>query len=91
MQNDKLSFASSTADATGKDKRSIERAAARGEVLGDDLAAVTGTSLDKGVELDALAKTPFLKIEEKKTRPLLTGRIFVDALPFDDIDDRSIG
>jgi hypothetical protein len=24
---------------------------------GDDLAAVTGTSLDKGVELDALAKT----------------------------------
>jgi len=42
------------------------------------------------VELDALAKTPFLKIEEKKTQPLLTGRIFVDALPFDDIDDRSI-
>jgi len=51
--NDKLSFASSTADAIGKDNRSIERAAARGEVLGDDLAAVTGTSLDKGVELDA--------------------------------------
>ena len=25
----------------------------RGEALGDDLAAVTGTSLDKGVELDA--------------------------------------
>lgn len=34
------------------------RAAARGESLGDDLAAVTGTSLDKGVELDALAKLP---------------------------------
>jgi len=51
-----LSFVATTADVTGKDKRSIERAAARGESLGDDLGAVTGTSLDKGVELDALAK-----------------------------------
>jgi hypothetical protein len=52
--SDNLSFTSATSDATGKDKRSIERAHARGEALGDDLAAVTGTSLDKGVELDAL-------------------------------------
>jgi hypothetical protein len=36
----------------------LSRSAARGEALGDDLAAVTGTSLDKGVELDALAKLP---------------------------------
>ncbi len=28
------------------------------KALGDDLGAVTGTSLDKGVELDALAKFP---------------------------------
>jgi hypothetical protein len=42
-------FASATADATGKDERTIRRAAARGEALGDDLGAVTGTSLDKGV------------------------------------------
>jgi ParB family transcriptional regulator, chromosome partitioning protein len=54
--SDNLSFASSTAEATGKDKRSVERAAARGAALGDDLVAVEGTSLDKGVELDALAK-----------------------------------
>src|SRR5208283_533106 len=32
------------------------RASARGEALGDDLGQVAGTSLDKGVELDALAK-----------------------------------
>ena len=32
----------------------MEIAAARGEALGDDLAAVTGTSLDKGVELALL-------------------------------------
>ena len=54
LASDNLSFTSATSDATGKDKRSIERAAARGEALGDDLGAVTGTSLDKGVELDAL-------------------------------------
>jgi hypothetical protein len=31
--------------------------APRSEALGDGLGAVTGTSLDKGVELDALANT----------------------------------
>ncbi len=49
-------FATATAEATGRDERTIRRAAARGEALGADLDAVTGTSLDKGVELDALAK-----------------------------------
>jgi hypothetical protein len=39
-----------------KKGRSVEIAATRGVALGDDLGAVTGTSLDKGVELDALAK-----------------------------------
>ena len=56
--NEKSAFAESTADAIGKSRRSDEIAAARGEALGDDLAMVTGTSLDKGVELDALAKLP---------------------------------
>jgi hypothetical protein len=55
LASDNLSFAESTADATGKDRRSVERAAARGEALGEDLHSVAGTSLDKGVELDALA------------------------------------
>jgi hypothetical protein len=31
-----MSFASSTAAATGKDKRTVERAAARGKALGED-------------------------------------------------------
>ena len=31
---------------------------ARAEAIGDDLLRLTGTSLDKGVELDALAKLP---------------------------------
>ena len=44
-----------TAEATGKYRRPVERAAARGEALGDDLAAVAGTSLDKGVEVGASA------------------------------------
>jgi hypothetical protein len=54
--SDNLSFVSDAAGATGKDKRTVERAAARGEALGDDLNDIAGTSLDKGVELDALAK-----------------------------------
>ncbi|MBM3654917.1 MAG: hypothetical protein FJX06_19290, partial [Alphaproteobacteria bacterium] len=53
-----LAFVSATSASTGKAKRSIERAAARGAALGDDLSAIAGTSLDKGVELDALAKAP---------------------------------
>lgn len=52
------SFAEETAVATGKSARDVRRDAARGEALGDDLEAIAGTSLDKGVELDALAKLP---------------------------------
>jgi len=40
-------------------KQSINQHLARAEALGDDLDKVAGTSLDKGVELDALkAMTP---------------------------------
>lgn len=56
-------FASDTSQATGEAKSSINRHVSRAEALGDDLNAVTGTSLDKGVELDALkGMTP----EERK-------------------------
>jgi hypothetical protein len=50
-------------------------------VLGDELDAVTGTSLDKGVEveLDALAKLP--KDERSSTPSLL--------LPLGDASDRA--
>ncbi|MDE3176819.1 MAG: hypothetical protein KGM15_12020 [Pseudomonadota bacterium] len=48
-------FVPATVDATGKSRRSVEIAAARGKALGDDLDAIAGTSLDKGAELDALA------------------------------------
>ena len=49
-----------TADAakkTGKSERSVQREAARGAAI-PDVAALAGTSLDKGDELDALAKLP---------------------------------
>ena len=61
-------FTAATADATGKDERTIRRAAARGEALGDDLGAVTETSLDKGVELDALAKLPKDEIRDRSSQ-----------------------
>jgi hypothetical protein len=52
-------FAADTAQISGESKAAINRHLARAEALGDDLDKVTGTSLDKGVELDALkAMTP---------------------------------
>jgi ParB/RepB/Spo0J family partition protein len=52
-------FTKDTAKATGKSERSVQRAAKRGEDIGtDNLLKVTRTSLDKGVELDALASMP---------------------------------
>lgn len=51
-------FAADTAAVSDESKRSINQHLARAESLGDDLPRVAGTSLDKGVELDALAKMP---------------------------------
>ncbi len=52
-------FAAATAEATGQNKRSINQQLARAEALGDDaMAKLNGTSLDSGVELDALIKLP---------------------------------
>lgn len=50
------SFASETATVAGISKQSVNEHIARADALGDDIGKVTGTSLDKGVELDALAK-----------------------------------
>jgi N6-adenosine-specific RNA methylase IME4 len=50
-------FTKATAAATGVGERTVQRDAARGEKLGDDvLRRVTRTALDKGEELDALVK-----------------------------------
>lgn len=49
-------FTKLTAAATGRSERAIQRAATRGEKIGPAaLKRITGTSLDKGGELDALA------------------------------------
>lgn len=59
------SFAASTTESTGMTKRSINQHLARAEALGDTmLDRITGTSLDKGVELDALVKMPEPEREE---------------------------
>lgn len=47
-------FAAETAKVSGESKRDINRHVSRAEALGSDLNEVVGTSLDKGVELDAL-------------------------------------
>ena len=53
-----VEFATDTAAVSGEGRSSIYRHLARAEAIGEDLERVTGTSLDKGVELDALAKLP---------------------------------
>ncbi len=58
FHTDKASFVQETASASGKTDRAIRMAAARGRDLGDDIQRIVGTSLDKGVEMDALAKLP---------------------------------
>jgi ParB/RepB/Spo0J family partition protein len=54
---DAKSFAEETARATGQHRATVARDAARGTHV-KVLAEVAGTSLDKGDELDALAKLP---------------------------------
>ncbi len=49
-------FTKDTAAKTGKSETAVKRDATRAKALGDDLDRVAGTSLDKGSELDALAK-----------------------------------
>ena len=51
-------FAAATAEVTGESKRAINLNLARAEAIGPDILKLSGTSLDKGVELDALAKLP---------------------------------
>ena len=51
-------FAASTAAVSGESKRAINQHLARADALGDDLERIAGTSLDKGVELDALKAMP---------------------------------
>lgn len=51
-------FAAETSALTGESKRNINQYRAIGDALGEDALRVTGTTLDKKVELMALAKLP---------------------------------
>jgi ParB family chromosome partitioning protein len=74
-------FTEATASATGKSQRSIELADQRAKALGDDLAAVTGTSLGKGVELDALAKLP-----KEERKGVIDRAVMLDPSNLDSLD-----
>jgi ParB-like chromosome segregation protein Spo0J len=53
----KPSYAEDVAAKTGKSRDTVERAVRRGKEI-PNIASLPGTSLDKGAELDALAKMP---------------------------------
>lgn len=61
--NANSAFTSATSKSSGKSLRAVQVAAQRGEALGPDLQRIAGTSLDKGVEMDALIK---MKEPERK-------------------------
>lgn len=60
-------FAQDTAEKTGEARQAINRKIARADALGADIRDVVGTSLDKGTELDALAK-----MEPEARRKMIT-------------------
>ena len=67
-------FAASTAEVTGENVRQIQRNVSRAEAIGPDILKLSGTSLDKGVELDALAKLPGqYRDGDEKVLPCVTG------------------
>ncbi|WP_143348392.1 ParB/RepB/Spo0J family partition protein [Ensifer adhaerens] len=51
-------FAAEVAEVTGASKVDINRKLRRARELGDDVSAIVNTSLDSGVEMDALIKLP---------------------------------
>lgn len=51
-------FAAELAEVTGSSKVDINRKLRRVDTLGPDIHRIAGTSLDKGVEMDALIKLP---------------------------------
>jgi hypothetical protein len=53
-----IGFSEDTERATGESKRRLQEHISRAESLGPDIKEIIGTSLDKGVELDALKKLP---------------------------------
>ena len=54
-----VEFATDTASISGESRSGIYRHLARADAIGDEgLTKIAGTSLDKGVEMDALARLP---------------------------------
>ena len=59
-----IGFSADTARKTGRGESTVAREVARAEAI-PEIGKVAGTSLDKGVELDALAKLPEREQHEK--------------------------
>lgn len=74
-------FSKATAEATGQSERSIQRSVSRVEAIGSDtLQRVIGTSLDKGEEIDALAKLSPAGREEVIAKAEAGGKVSAKVL-----------
>ena len=69
-------FAASTATVSNESKSQVNRHLARADALGEDeLQRIVGTSLDKGTELDALAKLPAAERKALIDRAVAGGKV----------------
>jgi N6-adenosine-specific RNA methylase IME4 len=69
-------FDEAAAEASGQSERTVRRDVTRGETLGEaTLAKVARTALDKGEELDALAKLPTDRREALIERAMQGGKV----------------
>ena len=82
VATDNLSFADATADATGRNARTVQRDAERGEKISERaLAAVSGTHLDTGSYLDKLKKLGPAEQEARVIRELAAPRKPISPAP----------
>lgn len=88
----KAAFASEVAQITGGSKRDINQKIMRARELGDDINRIPGTSLDKGVELDALVRMPEAErrelIERAQAGEKVSARPPSQAMSADDIEEQ---
>lgn len=81
-------FVAETASVTGLSDAEVRRASTRANNIAPDvLHKIKGTSLDKGVELDALARQPAEKQRELADEAATGRYVTARAKPAEDVDD----
>lgn len=84
----RVEFAADTAASVGQTKRAVNAKIARADKIGPDLHLIAGTSLDKGVEMDALAKMDAGERHALAARAAAGEK--VSAIPVEDVNAKQL-